>query len=62
LTAKALAAMNAVPPSLARSRGSELVEASNALSTNARRRKLGELGSGIVSAVVEGFTKGIIGS
>ncbi|WP_316203355.1 hypothetical protein [Bradyrhizobium sp. SZCCHNS3051] len=58
LTDKALVAMNVVPPSLGRSRGSELVDATKSASTEAGRGRLGE----IVAAVVEGITKGVIGS
>lgn len=61
LTAKAIAAMNVVPPALGRSRGSELVDATQA-SAEARRGKLAELGSGLISSVVEGITKGVLNS
>jgi hypothetical protein len=62
LTDKALIAMNAVPPSLAQSRGSELVDATKQASTTAGRGRLAELGSGFLSAVAEGVTKGVLGS
>jgi hypothetical protein len=62
LTDKALVAMNVVPPQLNRSRGSVLVDVSNQGSADSRRGKFAELGSGIVSAVVEGITKGVLGT
>jgi hypothetical protein len=58
LTDKALVAMNVVPPSLGRTRGSELVDATKQASTEAGRGKLSDL----VSAVVEGITKGVLGA
>jgi hypothetical protein len=56
LTDKALAAMNVVPPSLGRSRGAELVDATKQASTVAGRGRLNEL----VAAVVEGITRAVI--
>jgi hypothetical protein len=58
LTDKALTAMNVVPPSLGRSRGSELIDATKQASTEAGRGKL----SGLVAAVVEGITKAVLSS
>lgn len=62
LTDKALVAMNVVPPQLDRSRGSELVDASKQGAPDRRRSKFAELGSGIISSVVEGITKGVLGA
>lgn len=58
LTEKALVAMNAVPSSLGRSRGSELVEATKQASTDAGRSKLVE----IIAGLAEGVTKGVFGA
>lgn len=55
---KALVAMNVVPPSLGRSRGTELIDATKQASTESGRGKLGEM----VTSVVEGITRGVMGS
>jgi hypothetical protein len=57
LTDKALFAMNVVPPSLNKSRGAELVEASKSASSASGREWVGQ----IISSITEGFTKGMIG-
>jgi len=62
LTAKALAAMNAVPPALDQSRGTELVKASTQASTEEGKNRLIELVGTLFEKAAEGITKGMLGS
>jgi len=62
LTAKGMAAMNVVPPSLSRPLGSELADATGQASTEGGKRKIAELMGDFFGSLMGSFTKSISGS
>jgi hypothetical protein len=61
LTTKGIAALNASPPSLSRSLGSELAEATKDASTEGGKRKISELMGNFFGSALGSFTKSISG-
>jgi hypothetical protein len=61
LTAKGMAAMNVVPPSLSRPLGSELAEATEQASTEGGKRKIAELMGNFFGSAIGSLTKSISG-
>jgi len=62
LTAKGMAAMNVVPPTLSRPLGSELADAAGQASTEGGKRKIAELMGNFFGSLMGSFTKSISGS